>query len=111
MTVVILCGGKGTRSYPFTEYYPKAMMPINGSPIIVHLMQIYAVQGFTYFILAAGHRKEILVDYFEGRFNSWDVHVLDTGADRDTGDRLLACEPYVSDTFFATYGDGLGNVD
>ena len=40
--VLILCGGKGTRSYPFTEHYPKAMMPVGGSPIIVHLMRIYA---------------------------------------------------------------------
>ncbi len=29
MKVVILCGGKGTRSYPFTEYFPKVMMPVN----------------------------------------------------------------------------------
>jgi CTP:molybdopterin cytidylyltransferase MocA len=68
MEVVILCGGKGTRSYPFTEYFPKVMMPIGGTPVLVHLMRIYADQGFTNFILAAGHRKEILTDYFEGRF-------------------------------------------
>ena len=30
--VLILCGGKGTRSYPFTQYFPKVMMPINGTP-------------------------------------------------------------------------------
>ncbi|MBI4718052.1 MAG: NTP transferase domain-containing protein, partial [Planctomycetes bacterium] len=56
MKVVILCGGKGTRSYPFTEYFPKPMMPICGTPILVHLMEIYAHQGFTDFVLAAGHR-------------------------------------------------------
>ena len=33
MDVVILCGGKGTRSYPFTEYFPKPMMPIANRPI------------------------------------------------------------------------------
>lgn len=109
--VVILCGGKGTRSYPFTEYYPKVMMPINGTPILVHLMRIYASQGFTDFVLAAGHRKEMLYDYFDGRFPKWKVRIVDTGEDADTGDRIQRCSPYVGERFFATYGDGLGNLD
>lgn len=111
MEVVILCGGKGTRSYPFTEYFPKVMMPVCGTPILVHLMRIYAQQGFTNFVLAAGHRQEMLHDYFDGRFEDWKVNILDTGEDSDTGERLRRCEPFVGKTFFATYGDGLGNVD
>jgi|SRR5579871_1988289 len=111
MQVVILCGGKGTRSYPFTEYYPKPMMPIRGTPILVHLMKIYAEQGITSFVLAAGHRKEMLHDYFEGRFQQWDIRIVDTGENADTGERILNCSPYLTNTFFATYGDGLGNVD
>ena len=111
MQVVILCGGKGTRSYPFTEYFPKVMMPIRGTPILIHLMRFYAAQGFTNFVLAAGWRKEILDDYFDGRFPEWTVDVVDTGSASDTGERIRRCEPYVGDTFFATYGDGLGNVD
>lgn len=111
MEVVILCGGKGTRSYPFTEHFPKVMMPIAGTPILVHLMRIYARQGFTDFILAAGHRKEMLYDYFEGRFKDWKVRIVDTGEDSDTGERVRRCAPYVSGRFFATYGDGLGNLD
>src|SRR5438132_12946102 len=109
MQVVILCGGKGTRSYPFTEYFPKAMMPIGGTPVLVHLMRIYAEQGFRQFILAAGHRREILLDYFEGRFMEWNVRVIDTGDDADTGERLWRCRSHVDGTFFATYGDGLGD--
>jgi glucose-1-phosphate cytidylyltransferase len=110
MEVVILCGGKGTRSYPFTEYYPKVMMPINGAPIIVHLMRIFARQGFTKFVLAAGHRQEILSDYFSGRFPEWQTTIVDTGAESDTGERVRRCAPYVGERFFATYGDGLGDV-
>jgi glucose-1-phosphate cytidylyltransferase len=111
MKTVILCGGKGTRSYPFTEYFPKVMMPVNGTPILVHLMRIYASQGFDDFILAGGHRKEMLNDYFDGRFTDWKVRIADTGDDADTGDRILRCGTYVGERFFATYGDGLGDLD
>ena len=109
--VVILCGGKGTRSYPFTEYFPKVMMPINGTPILMHLMRIFAEQGFTNFVLAAGYRMEILTDYFDGRSLGWDVRIVDTGNDADTGERIERCKDLVGSTFMATYGDGLGNLD
>ena len=109
--VVILCGGKGTRAYPFTEHLPKVMMPVNGTPILVHLMRIYAAQGFNEFVLAAGHRKEMLYDYFDGRSLGWQIDIVDTGEDADTGDRIFRCGAHVGDRFFATYGDGLGNVD
>ena len=109
--MVILCGGKGTRSYPFTEYFPKVMMPVNGTPILVHLMRSYASQGFRNFVLAGGHRIEMLYDYFSGRFQDWNVRIVDTGSDADTGDRILRCAEYVGERFFATYGDGLGDLD
>lgn len=111
MKVIILCGGKGTRSYPFTEYLPKAMMPVMGSPVIVHLMKIFARQGFTDFVLAAGHRKEMLIDYFEGRNTDWNIQIVDTGEDSDTGERVRRCADLVGEEFMVTYGDGLGNVD
>ncbi len=109
--VVILCGGKGTRSYPYTQHFPKVMMPINGTPIVVHLMRIFARQGFRNFVLSAAYRKEILFDYFEGRMTDWNVEIVDTGEDADTADRIARCSDYVGDTFIATYGDGLGNLD
>jgi glucose-1-phosphate cytidylyltransferase len=90
---------------------PKVMMPINGTPILIHLMRIYASQGYKDFILAAGHRKEMLFDYFDGRFPDWNVRIVDTGEDADTGDRILRCGTYVGERFFGTYGDGLGDLD
>ncbi len=111
LPVVILCGGKGTRSYPYTDHFPKALMPIGGRPIIVHLMEIYARQGHTDFLLAAGHRQEILADYFDGKFRDWNIRVLDTGEDTDTGDRIRRCEAHLDGRFMVTYGDGLGNID
>ena len=112
MKVVILCGGKGTRSYPYTEHFPKVMMPIAGTPILVHLMRIFSQQGFNEFVLAAGHRKEVLVDYFTGRFSEWNVEIVDTGEESDTGERVRRCAVQIAEgTFMATYGDGLGDID
>ena len=50
--VVILCGGRGTRLRERTESVPKALVEIGGRPILWHVIQIYAAQGFERFLLA-----------------------------------------------------------
>jgi mannose-1-phosphate guanylyltransferase len=39
LKAVILAGGKGTRAKPFTDYFPKAMIPVDGKPLISHIVQ------------------------------------------------------------------------
>jgi len=34
-----MAGGRGTRGKPFTEYIPKAMIPIQGRPLIYHVVR------------------------------------------------------------------------
>jgi len=36
---VILAGGKGTRGRPYTEFFPKAMTPISGRPLIDYVVK------------------------------------------------------------------------
>ena len=39
MKAIILAGGKGTRGKPYTEYFPKAMTPINGKPMVDYVVR------------------------------------------------------------------------
>lgn len=110
MKVVILCGGKGIRAFPFSEYMPKPMMPVGGAPILRQVIRLYMEHGFNEFVLAAGHRKRVLDDYFEGKAIGAKIDVVDTGDASDTGDRILRCRDYLGDRFMATYGDGLSDV-
>jgi len=43
---VILAGGKGTRGKPYTEYFPKAMTPINEKPLIDYIVRYLNSFGF-----------------------------------------------------------------
>ncbi|MEM4378257.1 MAG: nucleotidyltransferase family protein [Candidatus Nitrosotenuis sp.] len=38
LKAVILAGGKGTRARPFTDYFPKAMMPVHERPLISYIV-------------------------------------------------------------------------
>ncbi len=39
MKAIILAGGKGTRGKPYTEFFPKAMTPINERPLIDYIVR------------------------------------------------------------------------
>ncbi len=110
MKVVILCGGLGTRAYPYTKRMPKALMPVSGLPVLEQVMRIYASQGFDEFVLAVGYLKEDIARYFDAA-ERWQVDIVDTGDTTDTGGRVRQCLDLVGDHFHATYCDGLGDVD
>jgi glucose-1-phosphate cytidylyltransferase len=42
----------------------------------------------------------------------WQIGVIDTGLNTNTGGRILRLKKWVgNETFMATYGDGVGNID
>ena len=64
MKAVILAGGFGTRLLEETVFRPKPMVEIGGKPILWHIMNIYAAQGVTEFIITLGYRAEMIKEYF-----------------------------------------------
>jgi glucose-1-phosphate cytidylyltransferase len=111
MRTVILCGGRGTRAYPSTVDVPKPLLDVGGRPVLSHLMGIYASQGFTDFVLAAGYLADRVEEFASGLPAAWTVDVVDTGEDTNTGGRVRRVADLVGEEFFLTYADGLGNVD
>jgi glucose-1-phosphate cytidylyltransferase len=108
---LILCGGRGTRAWPATAEIPKPMLEIGGNPVLRHVMDIYARQGVTDFVLAAGYRHEVIEGYAPQLPSDWNVEVVDTGDDCDTGERVTACLDRLGEEFLLTYGDGVGDID
>jgi glucose-1-phosphate cytidylyltransferase len=111
--VIVLCGGRGTRAWPLTEDLPKPLLPVGDRPVLGHLLDVYLRQGVRRIVLATGFRAD-LVEKWAGDLElptDATVTCVDTGDDAGTAERLRACLAEVEGTFFATYGDGLGNVD
>jgi glucose-1-phosphate cytidylyltransferase len=110
--VIILAGGLGTRISEETSNKPKPMVLLNDKPIIWHLMNIYARQGFTDFVVAAGYKAEIIQHWVDKLDTSWNIRVIDTGQETQTGGRISRCmKEFPNQRVMATYGDGLGNID
>ncbi|HTI87230.1 MAG TPA: glucose-1-phosphate cytidylyltransferase [Alphaproteobacteria bacterium] len=133
--VVILCGGLGTRLREETEFKPKPMVEIGNRPILWHIMKHYGAYGASSFVLTLGYKGDVIRDYFlnyrghnsdfaidlesgnvetlsNGFDEDWRVTLAETGRDTLTGSRIRRALRYVKgNTFFATYGDGVADVD
>lgn len=134
MKVVILAGGLGTRLSEETEIKPKPMVEIGHQPILWHIMKLYGHHGFDEFLVALGYRGDVIKQYFldyhrlsgnmtvdlatggvrsyDQQHEAWRVHLMDTGAETNTGGRVKRLGPLLRDgTFMLTYGDGVCDVD
>lgn len=132
--VVILAGGLGMRMRDHSDKIPKALVKIGGLPIIHHVMEIYSSQGYNNFVACLGYKGEMIKDYFcnlpsnskelvaeslqknkktlTKKLDDFSVTFVDTGIETQTGGRIKKIENYLeADTFFATYCDGLANID
>lgn len=112
MKVVILAGGLGTRISEETADKPKPMVPIDGKPILWHIMNIYAKQGLNDFIVATGYKGEVISDWVNSLETNWNIKAVETGLETQTGGRIKKCmDLYPGERVLATYGDGVGNVN
>jgi glucose-1-phosphate cytidylyltransferase len=133
--VVILCGGEGTRFGEATRDRPKPLLEIGSEPILVHIMRLYARQGFRRFILCLGYRGTMIKEYFLQRDIreqdlridlaagtrtflggadrlDWDITFAETGPRTQTGARVRRVARYIdAPRFMLTYGDGVADID
>jgi len=112
MELVIFAGGLGTRISEETDYVPKPMVKIGKKPILWHIIKYYSVFGFSKFIICGGYKINIIKDYFKNlKKNTFNIRIINTGKESNTGERLRRVKKYVSKTFCLTYGDGLSNIN
>ena len=134
MKVVILAGGLGTRISEETVFKPKPMVLIGDKPILWHIMKIYSSYGFNDFVICCGYKGHVIKEYFanyllhesdvtintstndltfhNSNSENWNVSLINTGELTMTGGRIKRIQEYVgNESFFLTYGDGVGDVN
>lgn len=134
MKVGILAGGFGSRLAEETEIRPKPMVEIGGYPILWHIMQHYAHYGHRDFVIGLGYKGEyikkyfvdycsldgnVIVDFKTGRVvgnggarPEWEVSLIETGIQTNTGGRIKRLQPFLgNETFMLTWGDGVSDIN
>ena len=112
MKAVILAGGKGTRGKPYTEFFPKAMSPINNKPLIDYVVKYLKSFSFIKEIIIISDFNGLggqIKNYYENQKNITFVQDSQSG----TGGDLLHIERKLKNEseFLLWFVDNLCAVD
>ena len=79
LPVVIAAGGQGKRLRPFTGPVPKALIEVNGVPIIDRIIGRFRGLGCTSFWIATGYLGDRLKEHFDAHEGVSQVRLVDDG--------------------------------
>jgi len=109
---IILVGGEGTRLRPFTYELPKALLPIQGKPMVMHVMDLLKSHGVTNIYLAIGYKGEKIKEYFgNGSLFGFNIKYIEEKKPLGTAGPLRLAKKYLDETFFIVWGDILSEID
>jgi NDP-sugar pyrophosphorylase family protein len=112
---VVLGGGLGTRMRPYTDALPKPLLPVAGTPFVIHQLRWLASQGITDVVYSIGYLGQLIRDTVaDERALAGAVRFVDEGqTPLGTGGavRLAIAEASLPDAFFVLYGDSYLDVE
>lgn len=108
---VILAGGRGERMMPVTNTIPKALVPINGIPILAHQLRQLERLGFSEVLILTGYLSKT-IEYFCQHFTtSMKVICNESDANDSPRQRLLRVKDQIVGDFLLIYCDNLIQSD
>jgi mannose-1-phosphate guanylyltransferase len=110
-----MAGGRGTRGKPFTDYFPKAMIPIEGKPLIDHIVSYVSSFGFIDEIIILADYNGIgsqIKGYFENRATKKKIRFVQDSQSGTGGDLVhLSNLLGKSSEFLLWFSDNLTPID
>ncbi len=109
---VILAGGKGTRLRPITYEIPKPMVPVQGRPILEHLINLLRKYDIRDVTLSIGYLGEKVKEYF-GDGSKWGIKIryVEEKEPLGTAGSLYYAREWLDEPFIMLNGDNLINID
>ncbi len=101
---VLLAAGKGTRMGSITRETPKPLLPVQGRPMLEHILEGLARMGIERFFVVTGFRHEQI----EEHFRDWPVPIEFRLQEpvNGTGSAALLAEDFAGDEpFLLSYAD------
>jgi len=103
---VILAAGRGTRMSPFSEHYPKPLLPIANRPLIHHQIAYLRSLGVTRVFVVIGHLgHEIALDLRRGEALGVQVEYVEQSEALGIAHALMQLERRVNRPFVLLLGD------
>jgi NDP-sugar pyrophosphorylase family protein len=114
MKAIIFAAGLGTRLKPLTDNRPKALIELNGNPLIWHTINNLKKHGINEVVVNVHHHAQMLINYLKNTNFGIDVNISDERSFLlDTGGGLLNARQFLDgeEPFIAINVDIISSVD
>ena len=93
-TAMILAAGLGTRLKALTHDKPKALVELNGKPLLQHCIENLTDNGFHHIVINVHHFGEQVIDFVESHHFDADIEISDErNLLMDTGGGIVKATP------------------
>lgn len=100
-TFIIQAGGVGSRMGGLTSVKPKALIPIDGKPLIFHLIDNNPNSKF---IIIVDYHSDVIVKYIKKYKSTENIHFV-TSKEKSTSSGIKEALQYVDGSFFIVWSD------
>ena len=98
-TAMILAAGLGTRLKELTQDKPKALVPLNGKPLLQHCIENLIANNFHHIVINVHHFGEQIIDFVEQNKFDADIEISDErDLLMDTGGGIVKATPLFKDS-------------
>jgi dTDP-glucose pyrophosphorylase len=103
---VILAAGKGSRMYPFSEKFPKPLLPIGNVPLLAYQIEMMRKIGIDEVVIVIGHFGfEVVKELGLGEKLGVKLKYIDQEKTLGIAHAMGLLEPYISTPFLLFLGD------
>lgn len=114
MKAIIFAAGYGTRLKPLTDFCPKALVKLNGQPLLWHSIQFLKKSGIDQVVVNVHHFADLIIDYLKKEDFGITIHISDENDELlDTGGGLSKARKFLDDSepFIACNVDIISSID
>lgn len=112
LPVVIMAGGKGVRMKPFTNIFPKPLLPLDNKTVIEHIMDRFVAIGCDTFMVSVNYKAEFIKYYLGSLSESpYKIEYFQEEKPLGTIGSLYLIKKDIQSTFFVSNCDILIDQD
>ena len=108
--VMIMAGGQGKRLQPLTSILPKPLIPVKGKPVLIHIMDLFKLNGFRNFSISINKKHKVLKSYLNELRKIYNFNYLEEESPLGTAGALKRIKN-VKKTFFVVNCDNLFKIN
>ncbi|HYO81267.1 MAG TPA: sugar phosphate nucleotidyltransferase [Bryobacteraceae bacterium] len=102
---IVLAAGRGTRMGTLTADLPNPMLPVDGRPMLEHILERLSKAGIRRVLLVVGYRRETIIEHFAG-YEALDIEYAVQETPTGTGSAVALGREFAgSDPCLLTFGD------